>query len=155
MPDDQVTFGEHRTRERDIAAATRLHQHSPEPRMDRQTVHFESDCREPSVTNRAEPCEQGHCRLDAVHVRRIEPLERARMSGPRDDLERCLAQIHPVDLGYPMRTQPIGRAPQPARAPWSEPARAPRALLRRVSRYALELQRIDRAVRLEARHILK
>ena len=64
------------------------------------------------VVQRAKPAQQRHRGVERAGRRRLEPLQRARLATPAEDVEHHRRQIHARDLRLPMRPQAIAGVPQ-------------------------------------------
>ena len=60
-----------------------------------------------------------------------------------------------MNLGLAVRAQPVGPIPEPPHASWTETPGAAGALVRRVQGDPFELERVDPAIGIEARDLLK
>ncbi len=161
----QMPLREQRARLRDLARAAGFDQHARQPRMQRQAADLFTDRgqmqriadRGLRIADRdqAEACEQRQRRVERVFARTFEPLERARIAAPGDDVERGARQIDAVNLRLAMRAQAIARVPQAPHHAGRQASGAPGPLIRGVGRDALGLEAVDAAVGVVARDLLQ
>jgi hypothetical protein len=152
---DEVALRQQRTAERERPRAIPLDQDPREPRVQRQPVHARAEGRECRALHGPELREQVERRAHPLGPRRVEPLQRERIAAPGQDVEQRARQIHPMDVRFAMRPQPIRRVPQTDGDPGPEPRGPARALIGRVPRDALGLEAVDRAVRIVPRDLVE
>ena len=129
--------------------------------MQRHASHLFADCGEArhvagtAELDDAETNEQRQRSVDRAGGRRLEPLERARIAAPRDDVEGRAGEIDSTNIGLAVRAQPIARVPQPQNDARRDAPRAPGALIGRVPRDALGLEAVDSSLGIVARHFVE
>jgi hypothetical protein len=60
---------------------------------------------------RAQAVQQSECRAYSIGRRRFEPVERQRISSPREQIEDRAREVDASDFGFAMRPQPIASVP--------------------------------------------
>jgi hypothetical protein len=173
-----VALGKQRTRSDDLSRTAASDQHAGKPGMKRQPPHLfahyrqthriadlglriadrirVSECRcRTGALDKAQPGEQRHRRLERLVARPLEPLERAGIAAPRDDVEAGARQVDPVDFRLAMRAQTIARVPQPADDARRDAAGPAGALVGRIGRDALGLEAVDAALGVVARDFVE
>ena len=99
--------------------------------------------------------EQTECRVDGIGRRTIEPVEAARVSAPRQDLENRPCEIHPADFRLAMRPQPVTLVPQTDDETGTETAGTAGPLISRIARDAFGLEAVDGAIGIVSRDLVQ
>ena len=144
------THRQSRARCSGLGRAASVYEDAREPRMEGHALQCppgEGDARACVITiRRAEAAQQTECRANSIGRRRFEPVERQRISSPREQIEDRGREVDASDFGFTMRPQPIASSPQPAHEARPQARCAARPLLRRIGRDALEREAVDTAV---------
>src|SRR5437867_6062367 len=123
--------------------------------MKRKPPHLFSDRRQFSVAHGVKALEKRQRGGNGLVSRTLEPLERARISAPRNHVEDGAGEIDAMNLWLSSRPEPIARIPQAADDARRLAAGAARALIRGVLRDPLELEAVDRSLGIVARDLVE